>query len=134
MGIFIKEPIKRFYKKINKIHDVENTKYDIKNKSKKIKTKNNLNQEKDKKNLDKKEKKNCDEINEIKSNDVITIIYKNINKKCNLHYKNSFGEIISRKKIFGQHFVENNKEKCKIIINNKEYELPPFLNFTDNND
>ena len=46
-------------------------------------------------------------------------------------------KLFQKKKLFGQHFVENNKEKCKIIINNKEYELYSYINlekFCNNND
>ena len=36
-------------------------------------------------------------------------------------------------KIFGNSFVKNNKGKCKIIYNNKEYELTEYFNDIDNN-
>ena len=32
----------------------------------------------------------------------------------------------NRIRIFGKNFVKNNKKKCKIIINNKEYDLIEF--------
>ena len=32
-------------------------------------------------------------------------------------------------RLFGNLFVENNKDKCKIIINEKEYELKSFHKF-----
>ena len=38
-----------------------------------------------------------------------------------------------RIKIFGKEFVKNNKNKCKIIINNKETELIEKYNIKDNN-
>ena len=34
-------------------------------------------------------------------------------------------------KMFGSNFVDNNKQKCKIIYNNKEYELQEYLNDID---
>ena len=36
-------------------------------------------------------------------------------------------------KIFGTRFVENNKDKCKIIYEEKEYELKEHLNYKKNN-
>ena len=36
-------------------------------------------------------------------------------------------------KIFGKDFVKNNKNKCKIIINDKENELIEEYNIKDNN-
>ena len=36
-------------------------------------------------------------------------------------------------KIFGKYFVNNNKNKCKIIINDKENELIEEYNIKDNN-
>ena len=49
----------------------------------------------------------------------ITILYK-INK----------GD--KRIKIFGRKFIENNKDKCKIIINNKEQEICEYLDINKN--
>ena len=50
----------------------------------------------------------------------ITIIY-DINRKNNI-------------RIFGSEFVENNKDICKIIIYNKEYEIIEKYNIKRNND
>ena len=50
--------------------------------------------------------------------DEIEIIYKPKNK----------GKI----KIFGSQFVYYNKDKCKIIYNNKEYELTEYFDNIDN--
>ena len=49
----------------------------------------------------------------IMNNDEITLIYKNKNKDKSI-------------KIFGSEFVNNNKNMCKIICNNKEYELQEY--------
>ena len=35
-------------------------------------------------------------------------------------------------KIFGSEFVKNNKNNCKIIYENKEYELREYINIKDN--
>ena len=62
---------------------------------------------------------NMIEINdETNETDEIEIIYKSKEK----------GKI----KIFGYDFVKNNKDKCKIIYNNKEYELTEYFNNIDN--
>ena len=34
--------------------------------------------------------------------------------------------------IFGTYFVKNNKQNCKIIYNNKEYEIKEYINDIDN--
>ena len=36
-------------------------------------------------------------------------------------------------KIFGNEFVENNKNKCKMIIDNKEYEIQEYFDIESNN-
>ena len=36
-------------------------------------------------------------------------------------------------RLFGSHFVKNNKNICKIIINNKEYKLSESYNVKNNN-
>ena len=40
----------------------------------------------------------------------------------------------SELKIFGDIFVENNKDKCKMIINNREEELNTFYDFGNEED
>ena len=35
-------------------------------------------------------------------------------------------------KIFGKKFVQNNKDKCKIIYKDKEYDLSVYFNISDN--
>ena len=37
-------------------------------------------------------------------------------------------------KIFGDNFVKNNKNKCKIIYNGKEQELKSYILIEENND
>ena len=68
------------------------------------------------------ETSNKNEINEI------TIIYdynksKDINNDDKERFKKEIGETISREKLFGERFVKNNKNKCKIIINGKKEEI-----------
>ena len=54
-------------------------------------------------------------------NDEITIIY-NIKK-----WQRKEGKI----RILGENFVKNNKNKCKIIIDEKEYELMEEFNMKE---
>ena len=65
---------------------------------------------------------------------VITIIYDyNKSKDINIDIdykekvKNLIGETISREKLFGERFVNNNKNKCKMIINGKKEEICSYL-------
>ena len=63
--------------------------------------------------------------------DEITIIYKNkkienINEKLKKEMKSKLGEEMSKNKLFGEIFIKNNKNNCKIIINGKEKELVSF--------
>jgi len=52
----------------------------------------------------------------------------------NLYYLPCEEEKIGKKlKIFGKTFVENNKDKCKIIYKEKEYELEEYFNNIDDN-
>ena len=74
--------------------------------------------------LNKKEEEN--NINEI------TIIYDyNNSRKFYLEEKiPNIGETISREKLFGETFVKNNKNICRIIINGEQGKLCSyFLNF-----
>ena len=48
------------------------------------------------------------------------------NNKIKIIYKNNNNE--KEIKIFGEIFVDNNKDKCKIIHNNKEYDLNSKFN------
>ena len=75
-----------------------------------------------------KETSNENEINEI------TIIYDhNKSKDINIDIdfkekaKKLIGETISRYKLFGERFVQNNKNKCRIIINGKKEEICSYL-------
>jgi len=74
--------------------------------------------------MDKKETLNKEETEEI------TIIYdydksKEIKIDVTIReiIKQELGETISREKLFGEIYVKNNKNKCKMIINGKEQEL-----------
>ena len=49
--------------------------------------------------------------------------------EINITYKINNEEKI---KIFGRKFIENNKDKCKIIYDNKEYELVEELEIKNN--
>ena len=62
-------------------------------------------------------------VNQNQNESEIKIIYE-INKK-NIWYE--------RIKIFGEEFVENNKKKCKMIIDDKEYEISEKYNITNYN-
>ena len=71
--------------------------------------------------------------NNVKDNNIdeITIIYKNkkienINEELKKEMKSKLGEEMSKNKLFGEIFVRNNKNNCKIIINGKENELVSF--------
>ena len=62
----------------------------------------------------------------------ITIIYdynksKDINIEDKERIKKELGETISREKLFGERFVKNNKNKCKMIINGKKEEISSYL-------
>ena len=64
----------------------------------------------------------------LKRRDEITIIY-DYNKSKDIiigdreKVQKVLGESISREKLFGERFVENNKNKCKMIINGKKEEI-----------
>ena len=65
--------------------------------------------------------------------DEITIIYSKANIKSNsffynLKFKIASTEIFSENKLFGEKFVKNNINNCKIIIYGKEYKLSSFIN------
>ena len=47
-----------------------------------------------------------------------------------LEYKSTNGSQI---KLFDSKFVDKNKDKCKIIYNEKEYDLMEYFNFDNNN-
>ena len=71
--------------------------------------------------------------------DEITVIYTKENVKSNnfldnLKFKIASTEIFSQNKLFGEKFVKNNINKCKIIIYGKEYELSSFINEEYNDD
>ena len=65
-------------------------------------------------------------------NNEITIIYdynksKDIKNDDKERFKKVLGETISREKLFGEIFVKNNKNKCKMIINGKKEEICSYL-------
>ena len=69
---------------------------------------------------------NKDEINEI------SIIYdynksKDIKNDDKERFKKELGETISREKLFGERFVKNNKNNCKMIINGKKEDISSYL-------
>ena len=77
--------------------------------------------------------KDKNEKNNVKDNNIdeITIIYKNekienINEELKKEMKSKLGEEMSKNKLFGERFIKNNKNNCKIIINGKEKELVSF--------
>ena len=54
-----------------------------------------------------------------------TLNNKNIRNEMTIIYKINYEYKI---KIFGNEFIKNNKKKCKIIMENKEYNIFEFLN------
>ena len=56
--------------------------------------------------------------------------YMEINNEIELIYKPKKKDKVG---IFGSEFVKNNKDKCRIIYNNKEYELKEYFNDIDYN-
>ena len=124
--ILLKEPIEKFYEEIKK-----NKKLILKNSNyiKEILIKENNNEEVENKNLENsKNKENKNEnkeelmlINDKGNIDEITIGYKIDNIE---HSKNI--------RIFGDNFVKNNKNICKIIINENEFELIENVNIDIN--
>ena len=77
-------------------------------------------------------------ISNIEGIDEITIKYKKnkvnyLNDEEHEEIKETFGEIISNEKLFGEKFVDKNKGICHIIINGEETELiSHFENFKNN--
>ena len=78
--------------------------------------------------MEKKESLNKEETPEI------TIIYDlnkseriKIDDNIRLTIKKELGETISREKLFGEIFIKNNKNKCKMIINGEEKEICSYL-------
>ena len=70
---------------------------------------------------------------EINNNNEITIIYKNysivnLNEEMKKEMKNTLGEELTKNKLFGEIFVKNNKNNCRIIINGLEQELISYYN------
>ena len=94
---------------------------------------------KDKEGKMKKITENADEKEDKNEVDEIIIIY-DFNKSSKIEIplhevaaiKKDNGETISKKKLFGERFVKNNKNICKIIINGKEKELCSYLKNYEN--
>ena len=106
---------------INNIKDKYNYGYNI---NKLLNIENNINIE-----------NNLEKINQDNINNNIMVQNNNQNK-C--EQQNNINEEIIYKpnkegkvRIFGEKFVKNNKDKCKIIYNNKEYELKEYFNDID---
>ena len=64
--------------------------------------------------------------------DKIIIIYdyfksKEIKNDIIKIFEKELGETISREKLFGEKFVKNNKNKCKMIINGKKKDICSYL-------
>ena len=66
---------------------------------------------------------------DINSDDNLKLKNESINE-ITIRYKINENE--NRIKIFGNEFVENNKNHCKIIYNEKEYELTKYFEFENN--
>ena len=81
---------------------------------------------------------NIKNISNIEGIDEITIKYKKnkvnyLNDEEHEEINETFGEIISNEKLFGEKFVDKNKGICHIIINGEETELiSHFENFKNN--
>ena len=121
---YIKENIKIYYE-INE--DIINN-YNIKNKNYRILQ--NIN-----------EIKNNNIINEIKeiNNDNKNKLEKLMSIYNKMNYKNEINIIYKinaeeKTKIFGKKFVENNKDNCKIMYDNEEYELNEELEIKNKNE
>ena len=44
-----------------------------------------------------------------------------------------FGNLLKKTRIFNEKFINENQDKCKILCNNKEYELKEYFEDIDNN-
>ena len=77
-----------------------------------------------------------------KFNKIMDLYYKmnnientNINEDLNeIIIKYNINKNDEKIKIFGEKFVENNKDKCNIIYKEKKYELSEYFDIQDNND
>ena len=76
---------------------------------------------------------NKEDINTNKVNEISIIYDYNKSKDINIdvdykeEIKKEIGETISREKLFGERFVKNNINKCKMIINGKKKEICSYL-------
>ena len=113
-GTFIKYAVEEFNKKFENNNSIINNFNEKENK---------INEGKNNKN-DKYNMKNKNE------NNAINIIKENSDDEITIKYKIGFDKEI---KLFGQNFVENNKQKCKMIIDGKENEICSYYKLDDNN-
>ena len=65
------------------------------------------------------------------NNEEIEIIYKLEIDENKDKDDEDYEELNSRIRIFGSTFIANNKQKCKIVYNNEEYELKEYFNDID---
>ena len=128
IGVFLYNFINEFNNCFNnkeKSNIIENKSIaNVKEKSNIIENKNNINF---KEKLNIIENKKIENVKEKSNNNIIINNYENI---ITIQYRNDYGKI----KLFGETFIKNNKDKCKIIFNNKEFELLSYLNIKDNID
>ena len=131
LGTLINIPINDFYQNQKKIGNIKISLFKETNESKKTGYLENKNIETSifKETNESKKQKNLEENN----NNEITIIYQNrsivnLNEELKKEIKNSLGEEISKNKLFGEIFVKNNRNNCRIIINGVEKELFSFYN------
>ena len=125
LGILLKEPIEKFIEEIKlKKENIRNKNIDN-NESKNLEMTNSLDQlELDKIIENIISQKNNEENKELNNNDLDKIILK---------YKiDDIGYFSKDIIIFGEDFVKNNKNICKIILNEKEIELTTYLNININ--
>ena len=69
-----------------------------------------------------------------KINNIINIYNKIINNDINIIYNIEYNYKDNYIRLFGEEFVNNNKEICKILIDNKEYELMEEYNVYNYNE
>ena len=75
---------------------------------------------------------NNNQINKANIVDEITIFYSKKNIKTvifwdKIKFKITSKETVSEDKLFGEEFVKNNKNYCKIIIDKREYQLSSYI-------
>ena len=126
LGTLLKEPIKEFRNQIK----------NNKNKENKNKINDNI-EEKNIENMDKEKKENLDKLKAKKNNEKDIENNKNNENNYNesiddideitINYKIENIDYSKKIRIFGDEFVENNKNICKISINENEYDLTTHI-------